>query len=94
VKTLLISFLLASWPSMAQMRVPCSPREEMTKFLSEKHEESQIGAGIHHAGPLVELFFAEETRTWSILVTNTKGVACLIASGQDWQRSEPNVAAN
>ena len=90
MKTLLISFLLASWPSMAQMRVPCSPQGAMAKFLSEKYGESQIGVGIHHAGPLVELFFAKETNSWSILVTNTDGITCLIASGHNWQSFAPN----
>ena len=40
--------------------------------------------GVVNAKAVMEIFMSPQG-TWTVVVTDTKGLACIIATGQDWQ---------
>ena len=38
---------------------------------------------------VMEFFVSEKTGTWTVLLTNTKGISCIVAAGESFERSKP-----
>lgn len=77
-------------PASAQSQ-QCAPSEIAYTALSEVHKEQRIFYGIAPNGALIELWAGDNT--WSLLVTSGNGTSCLVASGNEYERSlmEPNL---
>lgn len=75
---------LAAAPSFAASN--CAPRDAVATALAMNHGEAPVSGGIQGNSRILEVFVSEETDTWSILVTNANGMACIVASGTDWSR--------
>jgi hypothetical protein len=41
--------------------------------------------GLAGQSAVVEVFASDETGTWTIIVTGTNGLACMIAAGRNYQ---------
>jgi hypothetical protein len=61
-------------------------REAVIDMLGERYGETVRSVGLAGRDRIVEVFASEETGSWTILVTNTAGVACLVASGQHFEQ--------
>ena len=82
------SFLLAATvatvsacaaPAFAQK---CAPREAVENLLVNTHGELRQSSGLVSNGQaLMETWANSETGTWTITITNPKGVTCLVGSG-------------
>lgn len=70
----------------AQSDLPaCALRAELVALLARRYGESLIWRGQADLGVTVEVLASDlPTGSWSILVTNSAGNACLVASGQGW----------
>ena len=80
----LLVALIALGCAPVAAQVQCGNRATMVAKLLHKYHEVQIGIGL--TGPrLFEVWANCSTGTWTILGTNTNGIACLIAAGEDWQ---------
>ena len=66
----------------------CADRERVVERLSETYGESRQSIGLAPNNSVVEVFASSETGTWTITVTNTSGVTCLVASGQAYEATE------
>ncbi|MDP5217439.1 hypothetical protein Q5Y75_09445 [Ruegeria sp. 2205SS24-7] len=75
---------LAAQQLHAQQR-NCAPREVVLDRLSEKYGESRRGIGLVQQGSVMEVFASDDTGTWTITVTLTNGMTCLVASGQSYE---------
>lgn len=62
---------------------PCSPRMEALDQLEAEFGERSIGVGATPSGNVVELTVSPEG-SWSLIMTNGKGIACLIGTGDGW----------
>lgn len=71
--------------AMAQQFRNCAPRDVVVERLAEGYGESRQSIGIGAQGAVVEVFASNETGTWTITVTNTSGLTCLVASGQSFE---------
>lgn len=81
-----IAALLAT-PVAAQQN--CAPYEIVDERLQSQYGEQVRTAGIGDNGQSVVLQYAnEETGTWTIVVLNPVGMACLVASGEAWELRE------
>ncbi len=71
----------------AQMVSPthCATRSEILKQLSSIYREAPVAVGIADNGSLLEVLAANDGATWSVLVTRSNGMSCVMLSGQDWQ---------
>ncbi|MEL6608754.1 MAG: hypothetical protein AAFO93_07565 [Pseudomonadota bacterium] len=68
-------------PAQAQN---CALRTDMVTALKFRHDESQVSAGLQNADVMVEVFASPNTGTFTILLTRTDGVSCIIAAGTNW----------
>lgn len=73
-------------PAAGQPSV-CGPRDRIVAGLERDYGETRAFWGMHGQA-LVEYFRSEETRTWTMLITQPSGRACLATSGTDFE-AEP-----
>jgi hypothetical protein len=83
-----LSTLLAA-PALAQEDSNCAPFDVAAAFHANKLNETRVAQGIIE-GHMVMIFASPEGASWSLVIVNHEGVACLKARGTDWQtRSDP-----
>ncbi len=89
----LIAAALAAMASTAQagvleltVRMVCDSREAIQASLAEKYQEHRAGGGVAQGDALFEIWSTADGRTWTITVTNTAGLTCITAAGEDWRR--------
>jgi len=83
-------FALPPAPAGAQM--VCGKRADIISQLSERYGETRRSMGLAEGRGVVELYASEETGSWTILMTNPRGIACMMAAGQSFE-IEPVKAA-
>ncbi len=71
-------------PVAAQVR--CFERAKVTEHLDEKFAETSIAVGMTEEGSLLEVFSDSYGKTWTVLISTSSGLACIMASGHDWSR--------
>lgn len=89
----LVAVFFVAAPATAQMfprsvRVPCSGPAFLPGLLARNYGESVTGQGIA-GGALVQQWRNRETGSWTILLILPDGVACALASGDDWMDVDP-----
>ncbi len=70
--------------STVQAAQVCLPRQEAISQLAKQFEEKPIGRGLSDDGNAMVELFTSEKGSWTIVVTDTKGKSCLVASGDSW----------
>ena len=70
---------------------PCGSHDAVAKALTTKYKEARRIMGVVNAKAVMEIFMSPQG-TWTVVVTDTNGVACIIATGQDWQEVPIEVA--
>ncbi|WP_245584667.1 hypothetical protein [Salipiger mucosus] len=63
----------------------CAARDQVVMRLAEKYGETRQSIGLGNNNALMEVFASDETGTWTITVTTTGGVTCLVASGKAFE---------
>jgi hypothetical protein len=63
----------------------CAPRAVVLDRLAAAYGETRRSMGLAGQSALVEVFASDETGTWTIIVTGTNGLACMIAAGRNYQ---------
>ncbi|SNR46755.1 hypothetical protein [Puniceibacterium sediminis] len=71
-------------PALAQGN-NCAPREKVVDRLASKYGETRQSIGLGTDNAVVEVFASDDTGTWTITVTRTDGMTCLVASGQAFE---------
>lgn len=72
----------------ALAQTQCGTRAAFERALLQKYQESPVFSGVTHNGGLIVVLATESGSTWSILVASADGMACLVASGENWRPSE------
>ena len=80
----LAAVTLFSSTGVASAAAPCGSHDALTKSLGTKFKEARRVIGVVNAKAVMEIFMSPQG-TWTVLVTDTTGTACVIAAGQDWQ---------
>ena len=81
-----LTLWLVIWPAKAHAVIQCGPHTRMTEVLRDKYLE----APRHNATQgkrMVEVYVSDK-RGFTVLVTDVKGLACIVAAGQDWHDVE------
>ncbi len=90
---LLIAMLVAfafGGPAVAQGT--CGTHANMMAQLDMKYGETRRGAGLSGPQSIFEMWASSEgERTWTILQVYPSGMACVRASGNDWETDPPVV---
>jgi hypothetical protein len=80
----LAAVTLFSSVGVASAAMPCGAHDVVAKSLTTKFKEARRVMGVVNAKAVMEIFMSPQG-TWTVLVTDTTGTACIIATGQDWQ---------
>lgn len=76
-------------PAFAQ--TACGPREHIVGRLHQQFAENLTGGGLQTAQSLLELWTSAKTGTWTLIVTQTNGISCIVASGTNWHQEAPTI---
>jgi hypothetical protein len=77
--------LLTMLTATAEARSACAPRDAVIDRLASGFGETRQSIGLGADNRLVEVFASAETGTWTITVTDPRGLTCLVASGQAFE---------
>lgn len=62
----------------------CANHDNMAKTLTGKFKETRRAMGVVNSTAVMEVFMSPQG-TWTVVVTDTRGIACIAASGDEWQ---------
>ena len=62
----------------------CGPHEKIADVLGQKFQENRSALGLAGESSIIELFVSE-AGTWTLTTTDTRGLTCVIGSGEAWQ---------
>ena len=65
-------------------------RARLMDELVRDFGERQGGIGLINKELIAELMISEDEKTWTIIVTSSNGVSCIIAAGESWQPPLPD----
>ena len=80
----LAAVTLFSSAGVASAAAPCGSHDAVAKSLTTKFKEARRVMGVVNAKAVMEIFMSPQG-TWTVLVTDTTGTACIAASGDEWQ---------
>ena len=73
----------ASVPATAQ--TVCGKRADIINQLERKYGETRRSLGVQQGRGVVEIFASAKTGSWTILVTDPRGMSCLMAAGEAFE---------
>ena len=76
----------------AEAQSRCGAREKIVAHLAAKYGEQQRSVGIQGGGEVIEIYTNADSGTWTIILTNTRGMSCLMAAGEAFQQLTPKTA--
>jgi hypothetical protein len=80
----LLILVLLLWPSSVQAEqsnIICESRSTALKNIQGTYGEALVAYGLDVGGNLIELYRNPKTQSWTILVSFTKGMSCLVGAG-------------
>lgn len=85
IQALSVLAFCTALPGAAMAQANCAPRDAVVTRLAEKYGETRQSIGLGSNNAVVEVFASGDTGTWTITVTKTDGMTCLVASGQAFE---------
>jgi hypothetical protein len=78
--------VLSIQPSPAAMaqNTPCAERNNVVNALDSQYKESPRAIGLVSKEAVLEVFVSE-SGTWTVVVTDPRGMSCVLAAGQSWE---------
>ena len=72
----------------------CAPRSVILSKLEIKHGEQPQHRGFSASGNVLEITVSQgKDKAWTAMLTNPKGITCLVSSGLYWETVEPKDTA-
>lgn len=71
--------------SSAAQGMVCGVRDKIVQQLEERYGETALSRGVARGSGIVEMYVNPESGSWTIVVTNTKGMSCLMAAGEAFE---------
>lgn len=93
ILSLALAYMVATGMGMSKARAvepgtpSCNEKDIVHEYLAEKFQEVPSSAGITSTGRLVEVL-SNKSGSWTIIITSTHGLSCLIAAGEGWREVE------
>ncbi len=76
-------------PGPAGAGLVCGERDKIVATLEDRYGESRRALGIQNDGNRVMELYASDKGSWTAVVTDTKGRACILGVGEAWTEFEP-----
>ena len=84
-----LAVLITLMPAAVHAQSFCAERESVVKKLESGYGEAFAGGGLQNASRVFEVWMSEEKGTWTILMTRSDGVSCVMATGTNWRDGAP-----
>lgn len=85
MKPLLLALLLTSASAAyAEEPVPCADAQQLVLRLDREFGEKPAAGGLTDSGPAMRVYANPETRSWTMLIIDSEGTACIAAFGDGW----------
>ncbi|MCR9136451.1 MAG: hypothetical protein NXI27_10685 [Alphaproteobacteria bacterium] len=81
------SALLAFTTQGQAAAMQCGDRTALLKVLNEKYKEQPRALGLSSTGKAMFEVYTSKTGTWTIIMTTTSGVTCIMAAGHSWEEA-------
>ena len=82
-----IGVLLSAGTADAQIQRICILHDEAIAHLEDKFAEQVVGRGLVESGRAIVELLVSETGSWTVVVTDTAGKSCIVASGESWMQT-------
>lgn len=69
--------------------VVCAERDAIVARLGADFGEQPTGGGVMSQEQLLEIWSADDTGTWTALMTFADGTSCIVGSGVNWHQGLP-----
>ena len=70
----------------------CGDRSKLIEVLKDRYKEFPVALGISQKSTEAFEVYASESGTWTVLMTMSNGLACVMAAGHSWQDLPKQVA--
>lgn len=76
-------------PPVQAQPLTCLPRAALVQSLEAIHGEHLTGGGLQNPAHVIEIWSSDRTGSFTVFVTRSDGLACIVATGQNWHNSMP-----
>lgn len=73
-----------AFPTQASSQMFCGRDREIKDGLERGYGEVVTSMGSIRSGSFILLFVSPVTKSWSVVKVDISGIACIIASGDNW----------
>jgi hypothetical protein len=84
MKALTVAAVLVLSATAVQAQQLCLLRDNAVSQLEGQYGERVVGRGLAAGGKAMVELFVGKTGTWTVVVTDTQGRSCVVASGAGW----------
>ncbi|MEP2029779.1 MAG: hypothetical protein ABJI96_13845 [Paracoccaceae bacterium] len=77
-------------PAFAQSQ-QCMSRSELIEVLKTQYKENLSGGGLQNEQHLLEVWSSEQTGSFTVFITRTDGISCVMATGSNWNSTAQHV---
>ena len=67
--------------------IECHARAEIVQLLTDAFQEKQTGFGMTTGGGELAELFVSKAGTWTLIVSTPRGDSCVVAAGENWERT-------
>lgn len=64
---------------------PCGSLQDVATALDQTYQEQVVAGGAANDGTNYLVFASAGGATWTMVIANSHGVACLVDAGHDWK---------
>jgi hypothetical protein len=68
----------------AEAAPQCGNHDKIVEVLGDKFKETRRVMGVVNSTAVMEIFMSPQG-TWTMVITDTRGISCITASGEEWQ---------
>jgi hypothetical protein len=90
--TAALTLVAFSFVTSASAQQVCGKRADFVTRLDATFKERPAGVGLVNNGTVIEVLTSQKG-SWTILMTRTNGVSCVVASGEAWESVSKQMAA-
>lgn len=75
----------------AQQISVCGPYAQVNNQLKQKYNERPTAYGLVEEKSIMQLYASSESGTWTIVMTDRRGMSCIVAAGHSLEQIDSNL---
>lgn len=84
-----LAVIFTMMPAALHAQQLCAERDSVVQKLESGYGEAFAGGGLQNSSRVFEVWMSEEKGTWTILMTRSDGMSCVMATGTNWRDGAP-----